>query len=168
MGREHSGTVFEGDLVGTGLCFAIVASRFNQFITDRLIDGAIDGFRRHGVDPGQVDVAWVPGCFEMPLVAGRLASSGRYAAVCCLGAVIRGATPHFEHVAGQAASGIAQAAWDSQVPVAFGVLTTDTVEQAIERAGTKAGNKGFDAATTCIEMARLLATLPPSTDEQNV
>jgi 6,7-dimethyl-8-ribityllumazine synthase len=156
------GQVFEGDLVGTGLKMAVVVSRFNHFITDRLLEGAKDVFRRHGLAEGDVDVAWVPGTFEMPLVARRLAESGKYDAVCCLGAVIRGGTPHFDFVAGQAAGGIAQAAWESGVPVTFGVLTTDSIEQAIERAGTKAGNKGGEAALTAIEMAKLLRTLPPT------
>lgn len=156
---ESCGRVLEGTMVGTGLRVGIVVARFNQFITERLLDGALDGLRRHGVDLQQVDVAWVPGCFELPLAAKQMAKSGRYDAVCCLGAVIRGATPHFDYVAGQAASGVAQVALDTQLPVIFGVLTTDTVEQAVERAGTKAGNKGFDAAVCAIEMAQLLKTI---------
>jgi 6,7-dimethyl-8-ribityllumazine synthase len=159
MADKDLAKVFEGSLVGSGLRVALVCGRFNAFITDRLLDGARDGLRRHGVanDP---DVAWVPGAFEMPLVARRLAQSGRYDAVICLGAVIRGSTPHFDHVASQAASGIARASLDADLPVVFGVLTTDTIEQAVERAGTKAGNKGYDAAVTAIEMAQLLKVLP--------
>jgi 6,7-dimethyl-8-ribityllumazine synthase len=152
-------TVYEGRLLGAGLRIAVVVSRFNNFITERLLEGALDGLRRHGVER-DVDVAWVPGTFEMPLVARRLAASGNYDAVCCLGAVIRGGTPHFEYVATQVSRGVAQAAWDTDVPVIFGVLTTDTIEQAIERAGTKAGNKGFEAATAAIEMAQLTKSLP--------
>ena len=153
------GRVFEGKLVGQGLRMAVVVSRFNSFITEKLLDGAMDGLRRHGVD-GDIDIAWVPGTFEMPLVARRLAASGSYDAVVCLGAVIRGGTPHFEYVATQVSRGVAQAAWDTDVPVIFGVLTTDNIEQAIERAGTKAGNKGFEAAVSAIEMAQLTLALP--------
>lgn len=135
----EAGRVFEGNLIGTGLKFAIVVSRFNEFITGELLSGALDAFRRHGTASADVDVAWTPGTFEMPLVARRLARSGQYQAICCLGAVIRGGTPHFEYVATQVSRGVAQAAWDSGVPVTFGILTTDTIEQAVERAGTKAG-----------------------------
>ena len=156
---EKSGRVFEGNLVGAGLKFAIVVSRFNEFITQKLLDGALDGFRRHDVDMATVDIAWTPGTFEMPLVAKRLALSGRYDAICCLGAVMRGGTPHFEYVATQVSRGIAEAAWETNIPVAFGILTTDTLEQAVERAGTKGGNKGFDAAATAIEMAQLMRSL---------
>jgi 6,7-dimethyl-8-ribityllumazine synthase len=151
--------VLEGNLVGGGLSVAVCVSRFNQFITEKLLEGCLDGLKRHGVD-GTVDVAWAPGTFELPLVAKKLAASGKYQAVICLGAVIRGATAHFDFVAGQAASGISQAGLETGVPVVFGVLTTDTIEQAIERAGTKAGNKGFDAAATAIEMAQLVKALP--------
>lgn len=158
--QEPTGTVFEGILSGTGLKFAVVASRFNHFITDRLWDGARDAFRRHGVAPGSVDIAWVPGAFEIPVVAKRLANSGKYDAVVCLGAVIRGATAHFDYVAGQAVSGLAQTALATNVPVIFGILTTDTIEQAVERAGTKAGNKGGEAAVAAIEMAQLMRVLP--------
>lgn len=154
------GHIFEGTLVGTGKRFAIAASRFNSFITEQLVAGAVDALRRHGVNPDDIDTAWVPGAFELPLAAQRLAASGNYAGVICLGTVIRGATPHFDYVAGGAASGIGQAALQTGVPVSFGVLTTDTIEQAIERAGTKAGNKGADAALTALEMANLLAELP--------
>lgn len=150
------GTIYEGHLGGRGLRFAIVVARFNDFITSRLLEGALAGLRRHGVAEEGVDVAWVPGSFEIPVAAKALAQSGRYDAVICLGAVIRGATAHFDHVAGQAASGIAQVALQTGVPCIFGVLTTDTIEQAIERAGTKAGNKGYDAAISAIEMATLL------------
>ncbi len=149
------GQVYEGALIGQGLRFALVVARFNEFITNRLLAGAQDALRRHGVAEEDVDVVWVPGSFEIPLAAKRLAESGRYDAVICLGAVIRGATPHFDYVAGEVAKGVATAALSTGVPVLFGVLTTDTIEQAIERAGTKAGNKGFDAAVSAIEMANL-------------
>jgi 6,7-dimethyl-8-ribityllumazine synthase len=134
----------------------VVASRFNDFIVRPLLDGALDAIRRHGGDPGSVDVVWVPGSFEIPVAAKQLALSGRYDAIICLGAVIRGATAHFDYVAGQAASGISSAALETNVPVIFGVITTETIEQAIERAGTKLGNKGFEAGTTAIEMADLM------------
>jgi 6,7-dimethyl-8-ribityllumazine synthase len=153
-------TVFEGDLNGSGLRVAIVASRFNEAIVARLVEGATDGLRRHGVDTDSMAVAWVPGAFELPLVAARLATSGGYDAVITLGAVIRGATGHYDFVAGQCAAGIQRVQLDTGVPIVFGVLTTDTIEQAVERAGTKAGNKGFEAASTAIEMANLLAALP--------
>jgi len=153
------GQKFEGHLVGAGLKFAIVAARFNEFITSRLVGGAMDGLVRHGVDEVNVDVAWVPGSFEIPVAAKKLAQSGRYDAVLCLGAVIRGATPHFDYVAAEASKGVASVALQTGVPVIFGILTTDTIEQAIERAGTKAGNKGYDAAVTGIEMANLLRAM---------
>src|SRR4051812_21462480 len=153
-------TTYEGNLRGDGLRVALVCARFNEFITDRLLSGARDGLVRHGVDDASITVAWVPGAFELPLVCKRLAASGEFDAVIALGAVIRGATAHFEHVAGQAASGLQAAQLDTGVPVVFGVLTTDTIEQAIERAGTKAGNKGFEAAMTAIETADLLRQLP--------
>jgi 6,7-dimethyl-8-ribityllumazine synthase len=153
-------TVYEGMLNGQGLRFALVVGRFNELISTRLYDGALDCLRRHDVAESDVDVAWVPGAFEMPLVARRLATSGRYDAVVCLGAVIRGGTPHFDYIAAEAAKGIAKASLDSGVPVIFGVLTTDTIEQAVERAGTKAGNKGWSAAATALEMANLAKTLP--------
>jgi len=153
-------TTYEGKLRGDGLRIALTCARFNDFITDRLLAGARDGLLRHGVDEASITVVWVPGAFELPLVAKRLAGSGEYDAVIALGAVIRGATGHYDHVAGQAAAGLARAALDTGVPVVFGVLTTDTIEQAIERAGTKAGNKGFDAAIAAIEMAQLLKSLP--------
>lgn len=151
---------FVGSLVGQGLKFAIVASRFNGFITDQLVAGAKDGLARHGVAAEAVDLAWVPGAFELPLAAKRLASTKKYDAVICLGAVIQGATQHFDLVAGQAAAGVARASLDTGVPVIFGVLTTGTIEQAIERSGTKLGNKGFEAAATAIEMANLLRAIP--------
>ena len=149
----------EGNLVAGEARFAIVAGRFNAFITEKLLDGALDALRRHGADMDQVTVAWCPGAYEIPLVASRMAASGSYDAVICLGAVIRGATYHFELVASGVASGISQAAQETDVPVLFGVITTDTIEQAIERAGTKAGNKGADAALAAIEMVNLLRQL---------
>ena len=152
--------VFEGNLSGAGMRVAIVASRFNDTITLRLVDGATDGLRRHGVDADSIDLAWAPGAFELPLVASRLAASGQYDAVITLGAVIRGATGHYDFVAGQCAAGVARASLDTGVPIVFGVLTTDTIEQAVERSGTKAGNKGSEAATSAIEMANLMAGLP--------
>jgi 6,7-dimethyl-8-ribityllumazine synthase len=151
---------YEGNLVATGLRFGIVVSRWNAFITERLLEGALDTLQRHGADTEAVDVARVPGSFEVPLAAQRMAKSGRYDAVICLGCLIRGATPHFDYIAGDAAGGIGQAALGSGVPVLFGILTTDTIEQAIERAGTKAGNKGAEAAGAAIEMANLLKALP--------
>ena len=158
-------TDYQGQLRGDGLRVAIAASRFNDFITERLLSGALDGLLRHGVDEASVTVAWAPGAFELPLVAQRLATSGEYDAVICLGAVIRGATGHYEHVAGQCAAGIERVQLDTGVPVIFGVLTTENVEQAIERAGTKAGNKGFESAMTAIEMADLLRQLPKRSTE---
>ncbi|HEX2032906.1 MAG TPA: 6,7-dimethyl-8-ribityllumazine synthase [Chloroflexota bacterium] len=155
------GRVFEGRLTApAGRRFAVVVSRFNEFFTKELLAGALAAFRRHGVTDDQVDVAWVPGSFETPLVAKRLASSGDYDAVVCLGAVIRGATTHFDHVAGEAAGGVARAAMDTGVPVIFGIITTDDLDQAIDRAGAKAGNKGYEAGVTAIEMADLMAQLP--------
>ena len=153
------GRTYEGKLTGTGLRFGIVVARFNEFITTRLLAGAMDALRRHGVAEADIDVAWVPGSFEIPLVAQRMAATGRYDAVICLGAVIRGATAHFDYVAAGAATGVARAALDTGVPVIFGILTTDTIEQAMERAGTKAGNKGAEAAVAAIEMANLLREL---------
>jgi 6,7-dimethyl-8-ribityllumazine synthase len=152
------GQTFEGHLEGRGLRVGVVVSRFNEAITRLLLEGALDTLRRHGVE--DVDVAWVPGAFEIPLVALRLARSGRYHAVVCLGAVIRGETPHFEYVAGQSAAGVARAAMESGIPVIYGILTLDTLEQALERSGTKAGNRGRDAALAAIEMANLLNALP--------
>ena len=158
--REGNGAnTIEGDLSAGGKSFGIVASRFNDFIVRALLDGALDAVRRHGGDAGAVDVAWVPGSYEIPLAAKRMALSGRYDAVICLGAVIRGATAHFDYVAGGVASGVSAVALETDVPVIFGVLTTDTIEQAIERAGTKQGNAGFGAAVTAIEMADLMSKL---------
>jgi 6,7-dimethyl-8-ribityllumazine synthase len=153
------GKVFEGQLTATGLRFAIVVSRFNSFITERLLGGAMDALRRSGAADDMVDVVKVPGSWEVPLIAGELARQHRYDAVICLACVIRGETPHFDYVAGEAAKGVAHAAAETGVPVAFGVLTTNTLEQAIDRAGAKSGNKGFDAAMTAIEMANLLRIL---------
>ena len=154
-------TTFEGTLAPPSGRFALVAARFNHFIVQRLVDGALEGLKRHGVADDAIDLVWVPGSFEIPLVSQRLARGGKYAAVICLGAVIRGDTDHYDHVASAAAHGIAQAALTTGVPVIFGVLTCDTVEQAINRAGAKSGNKGFEAAATAIEMVNLLRHLPP-------
>ncbi len=151
---------YEGNLVAADRSFAVVASRFNEFIVSSLLDGALDAIKRHGGGEQAVDVAWVPGCYEVPLAARRMALSGRYDAVICLGVVIRGSTPHFEYVAGAASSGVSSVALETGVPTIFGVLTTETIEQAIERAGTKAGNKGFEAAASAIEMASLMKELP--------
>ncbi len=153
---------YRGRLRAEGKRFAIIVAQFNELITSRLLTGAQTAFWQHGVAEDAIDIAYVPGAFELPLVAKTMARSGRYAAVICLGAVIRGATAHFEHVAGQAAAGIAAAARETGVPVLFGVLTTDTIEQAIERAGTKSGNKGYDAAVDAIQMADLMDILPRS------
>jgi 6,7-dimethyl-8-ribityllumazine synthase len=153
------GRVFEGGLDGTGRRVAIAASRFNRLVTEQLVAGAVEALRRHGVAEADVDLAWAPGSFELPLVAARLAASGRYAGVVAIGAVVRGETPHFDHVASQAASGLATVARTASVPVAFGVLTTDTMEQALDRAGGKAGNKGAEAALTVLEMAGLLEAI---------
>ncbi|HRU04409.1 MAG TPA: 6,7-dimethyl-8-ribityllumazine synthase [Candidatus Brocadiia bacterium] len=152
--------ILQGHLIGKGKRFGVVASRFNEFITSKLLGGALDAFERHGVAASDIDVAWVPGAFEIPLVAMRMAASGRYDAVVCLGCVIRGQTPHFDYVAAEVSKGVAQAGLQTGRPVLFGVITADTLEQAIERAGTKAGNKGADAATGAIEMANLLDQLP--------
>ncbi|KKE78743.1 6,7-dimethyl-8-ribityllumazine synthase [Bacilli bacterium] len=145
-----------GNLVGTDLRIGIVVGRFNEFITSKLLDGAIDTLKRHGVSEDQMDVAWVPGAFEIPLIADKMANQDRYDAVITLGTVIRGSTPHFDYVCNEAAKGVAQASVKSGKPVVFGVLTTETIEQAIERAGTKAGNKGAEAAVTAIEMANMM------------
>jgi 6,7-dimethyl-8-ribityllumazine synthase len=151
--------VLEGQLTAQGLRFAIVVSRFNSLVTQRLLDGALDALRRHGADENAITVVYVPGSFEIPLVAKRLAQSGAFDAVICLGCIIRGDTPHFEYVASEAAKGIAQVALETSVPTIFGVVTADTLEQALERAGAKAGNRGFEAAMTAMEMANLMRQL---------
>jgi 6,7-dimethyl-8-ribityllumazine synthase len=151
--------ICEGALAAKGFTFGIVVSRTNEFITARLLEGALDALHRHGADEGQITVVKVPGSFEIPLVAKRLAASGHYNAVICLGTVIRGATPHFEYIAGEVSKGVAAASLETGVPMAFGVLTTDSIEQAIERAGSKGGNKGFDAACSAIEMVNLFREL---------
>ncbi len=146
----------EGHLRAEGLRVGVVVARFNEFISSKLLGGTLDAFIRHGGNAEDMEVAWVPGAFEIPLVAKRMATSGRYDAVICLGCIIRGATPHFDYVAAESSKGIAQVAMQAECPVAFGVLTTETIEQAVERAGTKAGNKGWDAALSAIEMVNLL------------
>jgi len=152
-------TVLEGMLTGRDRRFAIVVSRYNEFIGSKLLDGALDTLRRHEVAPNNITVAWCPGAFEIPLVAKKLAGTGQFDAVICLGAVIRGATPHFDYVAGEATKGIAQTSLELGVPIAFGLLTTESIEQAIERAGTKSGNKGAEAAMSAIEMANVLGRI---------
>ena len=151
--------LFEGMLLGKGLKFGLVVSRFNEFITKKLLEGAQDALLRHGVNQEDIEIAWVPGSFEIPLVANKLAQTKQYDAVICLGTAIRGATPHFEYIAAEAAKGIARVGLETGLPVSFGVITADTLEQAIERAGTKDGNKGFDAAVNAIEMANLLKNI---------
>lgn len=151
--------VFEGRLLAEGMRFGIVASRFNEFITNKLLSGALDALIRHGAGEEDISVAWVPGTFEIPMTAQRMAKSGKYDAIICLGAVIRGATPHFDYVAAEASKGIAQVGLSTGVPTIFGVLTTESIEQAIERAGTKIGNKGSDAAVSAIEMVDLLRNM---------
>ena len=146
---------FEGNLIASGKKFAIVAGRFNEFITSKLLGGALDCIKRHEGSLDDVDVAWVPGAFEIPLAAKKLAQTKKYDAVITLGAVIRGSTPHFDYVSSEVTKGVAKASYDTEVPIIFGVLTTDSIEQAIERAGTKAGNKGWEAASTAIEMSAL-------------
>ncbi len=152
---------YEGTLLGEGLKFGVVVARFNEFITGRLLEGARDGLARHGVKEDDVEVAWTPGSFEIPLIAKRMAESGKYSAVICLGAVIRGGTPHFEYIAAEVTKGIAQVGLQADLPVVYGIITADTLEQAIERAGTKMGNAGFNAALTAIEMANLTRSLTP-------
>jgi len=147
---------FEGMLLGKGLKFGLVVSRFNEFINKKLVEGAQDALLRHGVNEEDIEIAWVPGSFEIPLVAKKLAQTKRYDAVICLGAVIRGGTPHFEYIATEVTKGIAKVGLETGLPVIYGIITADTLDQAIERAGTKAGNKGFDAAVSAIEMANLL------------
>ncbi len=153
------GRIWEGALVAKGLTFGIVVSRTNEFITARLLEGALDALRRHGAEDEQIHVVKVPGSFEIPLAAKRLATTGHYNAIICLGTVIRGATPHFEYIASEVSKGVGAAALETGVPMAFGVLTTDSIEQAVERAGSKGGNKGFDAACSAIEMANLFREL---------
>lgn len=147
---------FEGKLISKEIKIGIVASRFNEFITSKLLSGAIDGLIRHGVDEDSINIAWVPGAFEIPLIASKMAKSGKYDAVICLGAVIRGSTDHYDYVCNEVSKGIASISLESQTPVMFGVLTTENIEQAIERAGTKAGNKGYDCAISAIEMVNLI------------
>ncbi|MDS0526938.1 6,7-dimethyl-8-ribityllumazine synthase [Clostridium sp. SHJSY1] len=151
--------VYEGNLVSEGLKVGIVVGRFNEFIVSKLLGGALDGLKRHGVKEEDIEVAWVPGAFEIPLVAKKMAKTNKYDAVICLGAVIKGSTPHFDYVCAEASKGIASVSLSEEKPVVFGILTTDSIEQAIERAGTKAGNKGYDAAVTAIEMSNLLKTI---------
>ncbi len=153
------GKLYEGSLVGKGLKFGIVVSRFNEFITNKLLSGAQDALKRHDVAEEDIDIAWVPGAFEIPVVARKMAQSNKYHAVVCLGAVVRGATPHFEYVASEVSKGIARIGLETGLPVTYGVVTADTLEQAIERAGTKAGNRGFDAAVDAIEMANLMKNI---------
>lgn len=147
---------WEGHYQGEGLKFGIIIGRFNELIGGKLLAGALDGLKRHGVREADIELAWVPGAYEIPLIAQKMAKKGSYDAVICLGAVIRGATPHFEYVSGEVSKGVAQVGLETGVPIIFGVLTTDSIEQAIERAGTKSGNKGFEAAMTAIEMASLI------------
>jgi 6,7-dimethyl-8-ribityllumazine synthase len=151
--------VIEGKLLGEGKKFALITSRFNDFITDKLVGGALDALVRSGVDDDDIDLLKVPGAFEIPLVAKKAVATGKYDAVICLGAVIRGSTSHYDYVCAEASKGIAQVSMDSGIPVIFGIITTDTIEQAIERAGTKAGNKGWSAAISALEMANLMDTL---------
>jgi 6,7-dimethyl-8-ribityllumazine synthase len=153
------GKLYQGELLGEGLKIGIVISRYNEFITKKLLNGAEDALLRHGVSQENIEVAWVPGSFEIPLVAKKLAESGRYDAIICLGAVIRGGTPHFEYIASEVTKGIAKLGLDTGLPITYGVITPDTLEQAIERAGTKMGNKGFEAAMNAIEMANLMKSL---------
>jgi 6,7-dimethyl-8-ribityllumazine synthase len=153
------GKRFEGMLLGEGLKFGLVVSRFNEFFSQKLLDGAQNALLRHGVNEDDIEVAWTPGSFEIPLIAQKLARTKKYDAVICLGAVIRGGTPHFDYIAGEVTKGIAKVNMDTGVPVIYGVITTDTLEQAIERSGTKAGNKGFEAAVSAIEMANLIKSI---------
>jgi len=153
------GKPFEGTLLGKGLKFGLVVSRFNEFITKRLVEGAQDALLRHGVSQEDIDIAWVPGSFELPLIAQKLAQTKRYDAIICLGAVIRGGTPHFEYITAEVTKGIAQVGLSSGLPVIYGIVTADSLEQAIERAGTKEGNQGFKAASSAIEMANLTKSI---------
>jgi 6,7-dimethyl-8-ribityllumazine synthase len=156
---EDGMKVIEGELQAEGLKFGIIVSRFNDFITSKLLDGALDALRRHGAGEKDIEVVKVPGSFEIPMVARKLAAKGTYHALICLGTVIRGATPHFEYVSAEVSKGIASASMETGIPIAFGVITSDTIEQAVERAGTKSGNKGWDAAITAIEMAQVMKKL---------
>lgn len=151
--------IFEGNLVSEGLKFGIVVGRFNEFIGGKLLEGAIDGLKRHGVKEEDIDIAWVPGAFEIPLIAKKMAKSPKYDGVICLGSVIKGSTSHYDYVCSEVSKGVASVSLESGKPVIFGVLTTNTIEQAIERAGTKAGNKGYESAVSAIEMANLLNTI---------
>lgn len=151
--------IYEGNLIVGEKKFGIIIGRFNEFIGNKLLGGCLDGLKRHGCNEENIEIAWVPGAFEIPLAAQKLAKTGRYDAVICLGAVIRGSTPHFEYVSSEVSKGIAKITLDTGIPIIFGVLTTDSIEQAIERAGTKAGNKGFDAAVSAIEMVNLLSSI---------
>lgn len=151
--------IFEGNLVSEGLKFGIVVGRFNEFIGGKLLEGAIDGLKRHGVKEEDIDIAWVPGAFEIPLIAKKMAKSPKYDGVICLGAVIKGSTSHYDYVCSEVSKGVASVSLESGKPVIFGVLTTNTIEQAIERAGTKAGNKGYESAVSAIEMANLINTI---------
>ncbi len=151
--------IIEGELQAKGLKFGVIVSRFNDFITSKLLEGTLDALRRHGADENDIDVVKVPGSFEIPLIAKKLAAKGTYSAIICLGTVIRGATPHFEYVSAEVSKGIASASMETGVPIAFGIITSDTIEQAVERAGTKSGNKGWDAAITAIEMAQVVKKL---------
>jgi 6,7-dimethyl-8-ribityllumazine synthase len=150
---------YEGHLLGQGLKFGVVVSRFNEFFSQKLLDGAMDALRRHGVVETDIEVAWTPGSFEIPLIAQKMATTKKYNAVICLGAVIRGGTPHFDYISAEVTKGIANVGLNTGVPIIFGVITTDTLEQAIERSGTKDGNKGFDAAVSAIEMANLVKSI---------
>jgi len=156
---------YEGMLVGKGLKFAVVVSRFNELITNRLLEGARDALLRHGVDEKDIDVTWTPGCFEIPLIAKRLAQSGKYDSVICLGAVIRGGTPHFQYIASEVHRGIGKISLDTGLPIIQGIITADTLEQAVQRAGAKEGNKGFLAAVSAIEMANLLRVIASETKQ---
>ncbi len=149
--------IYEGKLISKEAKYGIIVGRFNEFIGGKLLSGALDALKRHGVDENDIEIAWVPGAFEIPLAAKKMAKSNKYDAVICLGAVIKGSTPHFDFVSSEVSKGIAHVSLETEIPVIFGVLTTDTIEQAIERAGTKAGNKGYDAAVTAIEMTNLLS-----------
>lgn len=148
--------VYEGELVSKGKKYGILVARFNEFIGSKLLSGAIDALKRHGVKEEEIELAWVPGAFEIPLISKKMAKSGKYDGIICLGAVIRGNTPHFDYVSSEVSKGIASTSLETEVPIVFGVLTTDTIEQAIERAGTKAGNKGFEAGVTAIELVNLI------------